>query len=217
MKRLYTLLCGVVLTCSAFAQTTDPSQSTAPAPVPQASASAQTPAQPEKTSGTQDRLFFPEGWIFGYVQFDIAPPHNEPDPNLCAANAGDFGGANSQCTAFARYLLGGNVVIHPFGRTFLRYLKFEATPTFAMGKNVPQYLYTWSFQAIGMERSWAAAIDLPNRFDIRVTQHFLWWRGDANLGPAYLGPNGPWGRYTTIGVRKVFGTYRDYYGAQPWK
>jgi len=217
MKRLTVLLCGLLLTSvsqAAYAQT---AESPKDASAAQTTPPIQTPAQPEKSPGKQDRLFFPEGWIFGYVQFDIAPPHNEPDPNLCAANAGDYGGANSQCTAFARYLLGGNVVIHPFGRTFLRFLKFEATPTFAMGKNVPQYLYTWSFQAIGMERSWAAAIDLPKRFDIRVTQHFLWWRGDANLGPAYLGPNGPWGRYTTIGVRKVFGTYRDYYGVQPWK
>lgn len=222
MKRLLvTLLASFAfLTQLASAQTADTPQPAAPA---QATATAQTPAATAEShpapapSGTANRLFFPEGWIYGYVQFDIAPPHNEPDPNLCAANAGQYGGVNSQCTAFARYLLGGNVVIHPFGRTFLRFLKFEATPTFAMGKNIPQTLYTWSMQPIGMERSWAAAIDLPKRFDIRVTQHYLWWRGSANLGPAYLGPNGPWGRSTTIGVRKSFGTYRDYYGPQPIK
>ena len=39
------------------------------------------------------RLFFPKNFIWGYTQFDIAPPHNEPDPNLCAANAGQYGGA----------------------------------------------------------------------------------------------------------------------------
>lgn len=211
MKLQLALVLWLGFTCFANAQTSSDSAQSAEAK-PQAAPAATTH---EPAASTEDRLFFPKGWIYGYVQFDIAPPHNEPDPNLCAANAGDYGGANSKCTDFARYLLGGNVVIHPMGRTFLKHLKFEAAPTMAFGKNVPQYLYTWSWQPIGMERSWAAAYDLPRRFDIRVTQHFLFWRGDANLGPAYLGPNGPWGRYTTIGVRKVFGTYRDWYGTQP--
>ena len=220
MKIPFVLACCLALAVGAFAQAADQPQTSQSAKPPVAAEATQTttalPSKPVSESA-ENRLFFPKGWIYGYAQFDIAPPHNEPDPGLCAANAGQYGGVNSKCTAFARYLLGGNVVIHPFGRTFLRLLKFEATPTFAMGKNVPQYLYTWSFQAIGMERSWAAAIDLPKQFDLRVTQHYLWWRGSANLGPAYIGDNGPWGRYTTIGVRKVFGTYRDYYGSHPMK
>lgn len=193
---LLTILAGV-LVCTAQAQTAGTYQS----PLPAAKIS------------DEDRMFLPKGWIFGYVQLDIAPPHNEPDPNLCAADAGKFGGKNSLCNAFARYLIGGNVIIHPFGRTLLRRLRFEATPTFAFGKNVPQYLYTWSWQPIGWERSWSAAVELPYRFDVRVTQHFLMQRlgsRDQYLGPAYLGPNGPWGRYTTIGVRKTFGTYREF-------
>jgi hypothetical protein len=162
-------------------------------------------------------MFFPKGWIYGYGQFDFAPPHNEPDPNLCAANSGAFGGKNSQCTAFSRYQLIGHAVFHPFGRTLLRTLKFEWDPNLNFGKNVPQTLYTWSWQWIGMEHSWVVGADLPKGFDFRITQHFLFVQGDASKGPAYLGPNGPWGRYTTIGVRKVFGTYRDFYGAQPFK
>lgn len=188
---------------------------------PQASQVRQEPVPAAQTGGgsaqsAQDRWFFPTGWIYGYGQFDLAPPHNEPDPNLCAANSGQYGGVNSQCTAFARYLLGGHFVIHPFGRSFLQHLKFEYTPTMAFGKSVPQYLYTWSWQWIGMEQSWSAAVDLPKGFDFRMTQHFLFVQGDASKGPAYLGPNGPWGRYTTIGVRKTFGTYRDWYGAHPF-
>ena len=48
-------------------------------------------------------------------------------------------------------------------------------------------------------------------FEMRVTQHFLFSRfgaRDRNLGPADLGPNGPWGRYNMIGVRKYFGQRR---------
>ena len=173
--------------------------------------SAATPAaQPTPTFWVpepEERWWLPKGnWIYGYGEFDFAPPHNEPDPNFCAANAGDYGGANSQCNLFARYLLGGQVWIRPFGKTALRRIKLWWNPTLSFGKNVPQYLYTYSWQGIGMENSWGADVYLGRRFDFRVTQHLLFTRfGDRPLGPAYLGPNGPWGRYFTIGVRKYFG------------
>jgi len=79
------------------------------------------------------------------------------------------------------------------------------------GKNIPQTLYTWSFDAIGIEHSWGVGVYMAKGFEFRFTQHFLFDRLGArsqNLGPADLGPNGPWGRYTAIGVRKYFGTRR---------
>ena len=85
-------------------------------------------------------------------------------------------------------------------------------PNFTFGKNVPQYLYTWSWSGIGMEYDWGIGIDLPKRFEFRYTGHPLMQRfgsRDQPLGPAWLGPNGPWGRYNTIGVRKYFGTRRE--------
>ncbi len=84
-------------------------------------------------------------------------------------------------------------------------------PRFLFGENVPRNLYTWSPDAIGVEHSWGAAIYLGRGFEMRVTQHFLFDRfgaRDRNLGAADLGPNGPWGRYNAIGVRKYFGTRR---------
>jgi hypothetical protein len=51
-------------------------------------------------------------------------------------------------------------------------------------------------------------VEISHGFEMRVTQHFLFQRfgsRDRNLGPADLGPNGPWGRYAVIGVRKYFG------------
>ena len=159
----------------------------------------------------QGRLFLPSDTFWGYAQFDIAPPHNEIDPNLCAANAGTYGGTSAPCNAFARYMLSGILEVRPFGRTPLRRFMLWGEPRFLFGKNVPQTLYTWSFDAIGVERSWGAAIYMGKGFEFRVTQHFPFDRVGARnryLGPADLGPNGPWGRYNTIGVRKYFGTRR---------
>ena len=158
-----------------------------------------------------DRMLFPHDMFWGYGQFDLAPPHNEIDPNICRADAGISGGVNDPCNAFGRYMLSGYVEIRPFGRTQLRRFFLFAEPNFIFGKNLPQTLYTWSFDAIGVERSWGAGIYLGKGFELRVTQHSLFTRlgaRDRNLGSADLGPNGPWGRYNAIGVRKYFGQRR---------
>ena len=135
MKRLLWLWMCVALATVALGQTT-------PAPA----------------LGPKDRLFFPSDTFWGYGQFEIAPPHNEIDPNLCRADAGNFGGANAPCNAFARYMISGYVEVRPFGRTQLRRLFFFGEPNFLFGKSVPQTLYTWSFDAIGWERSWGAGV-----------------------------------------------------------
>src|SRR5215472_7531769 len=168
-------------------------------------------AQESAVSQIPDRMFFPHDTFWGYAQFDLAPPHNEIDPNLCAANARNYGGANAPCNAFARYMLSGVVEARPFGRGPLRRFMLFWDPSFLFGKNVPQSLYTWSFDAIGIEHSWGGAVYMGRGFELRVTQHFLFDRlgaRDRFLGPADLGPNGPWGRYNAIGVRKYFGTRR---------
>jgi hypothetical protein len=157
------------------------------------------------------RFFLPRDTFYGFAQFDVAPPHNEIDPNLCAAKAGDFGGVNAPCSEFARYMISGLLEVRPFGRGQLRRFMLFGEPKFLFGKNIPQTLYTWSWDAIGIEHSWGAAIYLTRGFELRVTQHFLFDRlgaRDRDLGAADLGPNGPWGRYNTIGVRKYFGTRR---------
>ena len=171
---------------------------------------AQTePAQHTVTHDSTERMFLPRDTFWGYGQFDLAPPHNEIDPNLCRADAGISGGADSPCTAFARYMISGYVEAHPFGRGQFRRFFLFGEPRFLFGKNLPQTLYTWSMDAIGLENSWGGGLYLGKGFEMRVTQHSLFTRfgaRDRNLGPADLGPNGPWGRYNTIGVRKYFGT-----------
>ena len=54
-----------------------------------------------------ERMFFPRDMFWGWAQFDLAPPHNEVDPNLCGGNAGQYGGVNAPCSLFARYMLSG--------------------------------------------------------------------------------------------------------------
>jgi hypothetical protein len=168
-------------------------------------------AQNESVTGTSDRMFFPKDTLYGYAQFDLAPPHNEIDPNLCAGNAGSYGGANAPCSMFARYMISGLLEVRPFGKGQLRRFMLFGQPSFLFGKNVPQNLYTWSWDAIGIEHSWGLGVYIAKGFEFRVTQHFLFDRlgaRDRNLGTADLGNNGPWGRYNAIGVRKYFGTRR---------
>jgi len=202
MNRVFAFLLFLLAFSSALfsqeASTTATTQAAVNAPQA-ATTAAPKPAGTFWMPAPEERWFFPKGnWVYGYAEFDLAPPHNEPDPNFCAANAGDFGGANSQCNLFARYLLQGQLEV--------RRVRIFWNPTFVFGKNVPQYLYTWSFQGIGWERQWGASVYLGRRFDLRVTQQNLFERFSSRpLGPAYLGPNGPWGRFFTVGVRKYFG------------
>jgi hypothetical protein len=169
------------------------------------------PSGSSESTGAQERMFFPRDTFWGWAQFDLAPPHNEIDPNLCAGNAGQYGGANAPCSMFARYMLSGMLEVRPFGRGQLRRFMVFGAPAFLMGKTIPQTLYTWSPDAIGIEHSWGVGIFIAKGYEFRVTQHFLFDRlgaRDTNLGPADLGNNGPWGRYMTVGVHKSFGTRR---------
>ncbi len=200
MKRLLLLFVFFAFSCFAWSQT-----------------STQTVSQPTTTSSSQsqsDRLFFPKNWYWGWAQFDLAPPHNEIDPNLCAANAGapQFGGKDAPCSAFARWQISGNVELHPIGRTVASRLMFFYEPNFLFGKTLPQTLYTWSWTGIGMELKWGVGVDLPKHFQFRFTNHpklVRFGSRDQPLGGAWLGPDGPWGQYNTIGIRKYFGTRRE--------
>src|ERR1700727_611089 len=200
MKRLATVL-AVLIQISVFAGAQNsPSLTTQ---------SAQRPAPPEARAS--DRMFFPRDMFWGWAQVDLAPPHNEVDPNQCAGNAGQYGGVNAPCSLFARYVLSGILEVRPFGRGPLRRFMVYGAPTFLFGKTIPKTLYTWSPDAIGVEHSWGVGVYLNKGFEFRMTQHFLFDRlgaRDTNLGAADLGTNGPWGRYLTVGVRKEFGTRR---------
>jgi hypothetical protein len=134
----------------------------------------------------------------------VALHPNRPSPQPASA-----GGANSACGAYARYLASGYIELQPLGRTFARHIFLFFAPTFSFGNNVPQLKYTASMAPIAMERSIGIGIKLPKNFEIRATQHQVDFLGRyaGNVGPADLGPNGPYGIYTTAGVRWYFGGY----------
>ena len=160
----------------------------------------------------EGRTFFPHDWARGYVNFDFAGPHNEPDLGRCSQSSAVIiaaGGANSNCNAYARYLLGGYLELQPFGKTLARHLFLFFTPTFSFGNNVPQFKYTASMSGIAFERAVGVGFELPRNFEIRVTQHQVDWLGkySHNVGLADLGTSGPYGLYTTVGARWYFGGY----------
>src|SRR5437660_5912210 len=128
-------------------------------------------ASPEVRS--EERMFFPRDTFWGWAQFDLAPPHNEIDPNLCAGNAGQFGGVNAPCSMFARYMLSGILEARPFGRGPLRRFFVFGAPTFLFGKTIPQTLYTWSFDPIGIEHSCGGGAHIGKGVEFGITQHFL--------------------------------------------
>jgi len=207
MKPWAWILALLVLTSASGAQTSSPRTMSLAA----GGAGPADSSQGAWQEDAGDRMFFPHDMFWGWAQLDLAPPHNEVDPNLCAGNVALYGGTNDPCSMFARYMLSGILEVRPFGRGPLRRLMVYGAPTFLFGKNLPKTQYTWSPDAIGVEHSWGAGIYIDKGFEFRVTQHFLFDRlgaRDTYLGPADLGQNGPWGRYMTVGVRKTFGTRR---------
>jgi hypothetical protein len=187
---------------------------TATLATPSDAAAAPAP-KPPSWGVPEGRMFFPHNWVRGYVGFDVAPPHNEPDLGRCAQSHTLIvaaGGAGSPCNAYARYLLSGYLEVQPFGRTFARHLFVFFTPTFSFGNNVPQFKYTASMDGIAYERAVGFGLELPKNFEFRVTQHQVDWLGkyQSNVGgpPGLdLGTAGPYGLYTTIGARWYFGGY----------
>ncbi len=177
-----------------------------------AAAAADPAPKPASWGVPEGRMFFPHNWVRGYVNFDVAPSHNEPDLGRCSQSQAviiSAGGASSDCNAYARYLLGGYLEVQPFGKTFARHVFVFFTPTFSFGNNVPQFKYTASMAGIAFERAVGIGIELPKNFEFRVTQHQVDWLGKYknNVGLADLGTSGPYGLYATVGARWYFGGY----------
>jgi hypothetical protein len=162
----------------------------------------------------QEGRFFPKKSFGGYVQFDVAPPHNEWDLNRCDASAGAAGngGVSAPCGAFARTALGGYFEFKPINIGPLKNLYFWGAPRFFFGNNLPQTNYTASFDPIGFERIGGFIYMLPWGLEARLTGHSkMHWFGryQTQLGAADLRGDGPFGQFNTIGIRKNFGTFRN--------
>ncbi len=215
--KIFAIFLAAVFAYTGLAARAQDAAAVATLATPDEAAASSAPATKASSWGVPPgRTFFPHNWLRGYVNFDVAPPHNEPDLGRCTQNAtiiAAAGGVNSPCTAYARYLMGGYLEIQPFGRTIARHLFVFWTPTFSLGSNVPQYKYTASMAGIAYERAFGIGFELPKNFEVRVEQHQVDWLGKFKgaIDPAIqgldLGTAGPYGLYSTIGARWYFGGY----------
>ncbi len=182
----------------------------APAPVPASAGSvpaaviitspssklSTSPAAPER------RWLFPKDAVRGYIDFAIAPPHNEPDLGRCEPFI-------DPCRAFARYVLSGYVEFQPFARGPLKHFYSFFEPRAWFGSTLPQRDYTWGGNPIAIERILGMGIELPKNFEFRLTNHAVTSFGQYSnkLSITDGGPDKPLGRYSTVGVRWYFGGY----------
>ena len=158
------------------------------------------------SSGNEGRLFFPQNFARGYVDFEMAPPHNEIDLGLCVVTTADPKSSAPSCNAFARYAWSGYLEMRPFGRTPLQRTFVFVEPKIYGGDNMPQQSYTASGSLILWEHTLGVGIELPRGFELRLKNHSVGMLGrysDART----LRTDGPYGLYTTIGVRWNFGGF----------
>jgi len=208
VRKLALLLTGILCAAapSLFAQTAKLTTSV--------SSSVPEPAKIQSAHPWYERpsssAWFPHNWIRGYTDFEVAPSHNEPDLGRCAfPQPVGSGGTASGCTAYARYLFSGYIEFQPLNRTFAKHIFLFFEPKFSFGRNIPQVSYLGSMEPIAYDRSVGVAIELPKNLNLRITQHQVDYLGrySNTLGPADLRTNGPYGLYTTVGVRWNFGGY----------
>lgn len=194
------MIAFVILSGYSYAQSSSQLQ-------PSVQTSEISPVQAQGISSSKDGypgpLLFGKGFLRGYGDFELAPPHNEPDLGRCNQ-------PQPTCSAFARYIAAGYVEFQPFARTPLRHAYFFFEPRFFFGRNIPQVSYTYSMAPLAWERTMGLAIALPKHFELRITNHGVtsFSPFDKSLGVFDSGPNKePLGIYNTIGVRWYFGGY----------
>lgn len=158
-----------------------------------------------------DGLFFPKNFLRGFTEAGYFPSHNELDLGRCAGKSGAYGGDNAPCAAFSRYFFGGYAEFQPFARKVgslpLDRIFVYVEPRAFFGRNVPQFNYSESFAPIAFERTVGVVVVLRKNLEVRMWQHQNSWLGVYRhyLGPADLGPNGPYGRYAGVSTRWYFG------------
>lgn len=165
--------------------------------------SQQSPGISSSKDAYPGPLLFGKNFLRGYGDFELAPPHNEPDLGRCNQ-------PQPTCSAFARYIVAGYLEFQPFARTPLRHAYFFFEPRFFFGKTIPQVDYTYSMQPLAWERTLGLAIAFPKHFELRITNHGVtsFSPFDKSLGTFDSGPNKePLGIYNTVGVRWYFGGY----------
>ena len=155
----------------------------------------------------EGRRFFPRNSVRGFVDFQVAPPHNEIDLGLCVLTTHNPYQQHPTCSAYARDAWGGYLELQPIGRGPLRRIFVFIEPTLYGGDNMPQRRYTASASLILSELSVGVGLELPKGFELRLKNHNVSKLGRfaAPGGAATLRTDGPYGLYSTVGVRWNFG------------
>ena len=166
------------------------------------------PVTPKSAAAPAERNWFPHNAVRGFVDFEVAPPHNELDLALCKVGPGVVA-TNGACNGFARYVGSGYLEVQPVGRGPLRRLIFIVEPKFFFGDNFPQLRYTASAAPIMAELSLGAAVSLTDRLELRVVTHKAHGLGRYTGANSVWTdrPDGPYGANTTVGARYYFGGY----------
>lgn len=164
------------------------------------------------TAPAPERKFFPREALRGYVTAEYAPHANEPDLGRCISGTGAFGGVAAPCADYARYMFSGYVEAQPLGHGRLSSVYLFDAPRFSLGNNVPQVSYTNAATPIDCENLFGIGVRLPKNFELRVARHANYWLGRYGdyLGGADMSTHGPYGSYTTIGVRWYFGAPHEF-------
>jgi hypothetical protein len=160
----------------------------------------------QKAAGVSDRLFFPRNSVRGYVDFQVAPPHNEVDLGLCTLTTSNPW-PNTTCSGYARYVWSGYLEVQPTGRGQSQRVFLFFEPKVYGGENVPQQRYTASASLILWEANLGVGFELPRNFELRLTHHegHLLGRYGGPDGAVNLRTSGPYGQNSTVGVRWYFG------------
>jgi len=144
----------------------------------------------------------------GFIDFAVAPPHDEVDLGLCAL-AADAPLTSTTCAAYARYVWGGYLELRPKGPKPLHRISFFIEPKLYGGSNVPQQHYTADASSILCEIGEGVGVKLSGHFELRFTHHDVipLARYSSPQSAATLLSDGPYGNNATLGVRWYFGAW----------
>ncbi len=157
-------------------------------------------------------FLFPKHFVRGFVETELNP-NGGRDLGRCANDSGVVGGRGAPCAAFTRYGLAGYLEFQPFGRKLgpapLDRLFAFAEVRSGFGRNLPRNGASWSTERIMYEVVYGAGIILPAKLELRIWKHSNHWMGRyrRSLERGDLGPNGPYGMYAAIALRRNFGAW----------
>jgi hypothetical protein len=139
---------------------------------------------------------------YGFVDFSLYPPHNEPDLNLRGYTPAWVTGQGYDWygDAFPRYGLEANLTLElrRYNKVFVFF-----NPYLPMGQTTPQVEYGWSAQPIGIRLHFGIGYHLTDHFDLLLQHHN--WEFFGKYRNVMI-PEGSYGGWNSITARYRFDT-----------